>query len=190
MTTIYDGLAADRPRPGVFLLVKATGDPLRLWAGVGEYDLLPDSVDTEGGVYQGFGVLSNLPVLNALVNGQAQRIDFSLSGLPTEVIRLVEADAHSVKLAPCHIGITSFGRDWQPLGPVQWIWRGRVDTPRVIRKDGTVTAVLSVGSGPTHRRRPPQAYYTGVDQRRRSSDDAFCDRAGDYSSEVTVVWPK
>jgi hypothetical protein len=79
-----------------------------------------------------------------------------------------------------------------------WIWEGEADVPRVSRQsvageDGSFQVVrsmsLSVGSVFTGRRRANLSFMNGVDQRRRSSDDAFCDRASVYSSGTTRKWP-
>jgi hypothetical protein len=77
---------------------------------------------------------------------------------------------------------------------VVWLWPAIADTPKVQRvggKDGAVTRTvsLSVGAGEVSRRNRKLGRWTGVDQRKRSADDSFCDRASLYSSQTTERWP-
>ena len=48
---------------------------------------------------------------------------------------------------------------------------------------------LSVGSAFTDRSRPQLTFMTPTDQRRRSPDDAFCDRVPGYGIDSSIQWP-
>lgn len=189
-------------RVGVFLLIKANnGSPptwLRMWSGVGDHDMDANAIDTQGGTYLGIGDLVGLPTLSQLVNGVAERVEFSLSGVTADIIALADAEAETVRNVPVHMAIVAFDEDFQASTSPVWVWEGESDVPRVSRQsvageDGSFQVIrsvsLSVGSIFTGRRRPQNAYFTGIEQRARSADDAFCDRANGYSLGTTRKWP-
>lgn len=176
------------------LLYIETDEPVRAWTGVGAFQKAADAVDTEGGVYLGLGEMQDIPALQQLMNGVAQRIELSLSGVDARIVELADADAPEVRSKAVHIGLQFFDADWQPLAGTFWIWDGEAD---VIKTDTVSspdfgrfrTVSLSVGSITTGRRRPLLQNFTRAQQRRRSSDDAFCDRTGLYSGDSSSKWP-
>lgn len=190
---------AAQARVSVFLLVKATSGPwLRLWSGVGDYRMSANVIDSVGGTYTGVGELIGMPVLSQLINGLAERVEFTLSGVDARTLALVDEDADTVRSAPVHVALVGFDDDLAAATSPVWIWEGEADTPRVSREsaaggDGTFGIVrsvsLSVGSIFTGRRRPRHAYYTDADQRARSSDDAAMDRVAIYNQGTTRKWP-
>lgn len=176
------------------LLYVATDTPIRAWTGVGDFDKAIDGVDTTGGIYKGLGEVQDIPALQQLVNGVAQRIELSLSGVDDRIAALADAEAADVRSKAVSIGLQFFGEDWAPLGDSLWIWDGEAD---VVKSDSVSTpdfgrvrtVTLSVGSLTTGRRRPRLAFFTRAQQRRRSADDAFCDRVGLYSQDTELKWP-
>lgn len=172
----------------------ATDTPVRAWTGVGPFEHPGDAVDVTGGTYLGLGEMQDIPALQQLVNGVASRIELSLSGVDDRIVALADADAPDVRSKVVTLGLQFFGSDWQPLGDTLWIWDGEAD---VIRTDTVSdpsfgrarTVTLSVGSLTTGRRRPVLSFFTRAQQRRRSSDDAFCDRTGLYSADTELKWP-
>jgi hypothetical protein len=157
-----------------------------------------NNIDTQGGTFLGVGELVGMPVLSQLVNGTADRVEFTLSGVDASILALADAEADTVRSAPVHVALMAFDEDFQESTSPVWIWEGEADVPRVSRQsvageDGSFQVVrsmsLSVGSVFTGRRRANLSFMNGVDQRRRSSDDAFCDRASVYSSGTTRKWP-
>lgn len=185
--------AVDAPRWSIFFLMHCKTETVRAWLGVGDYELGPDDVDEEGGVYQGIGLVGDIPALRQLVGGVAERVEFSLNGADETTFRLSDDQVEEVRGAPVHVGIIFFDDAWQAVAPVAWVWEGTADVPSVdMSSNGTtfVRAVkLSVGSAFTDRSRPQLGFYTDKDQRRRSPTDAFCARVAAYSVESTIVWP-
>lgn len=194
--------ASGAVKVAVFVLIKTGADSpanwIRVWSGTGDIELPAGLIDTAGGVYLGMGDLVGLPSFSQLLNGVAERIEFVLSGCSPEVIALADQDAEDVRGAAAHIGI--IGLDWseQTIGDPLWLWEGETDVPRtrkqsVISEDGTGSILRSVSlsavSAFSGRRRPPLGYFTGVDQRRRSPGDAFCDRANIYHQGRTRKFP-
>jgi len=172
----------------------ATDPVVRLWTGVGDIQINAAGPETTGGVYQGLGVLTAMPEIENLMNGTAQRVDFSLSGVSPEIVALADGDAESIRSKAVNIGVLFMGDDWQPLAAPLWVWDGEAD---VIKTDTTSSPdfvrqrriTLSVGSIMTGRRRPKLNSFTRAQQRRRSPDDAFCDRTKLYTIGTEVAWP-
>lgn len=172
----------------------ATDTPVRAWTGVGPFEHPGDAVDVTGGTYLGLGEMQDIPALQQLVNGVASRIELSLSGVDDRIVELADSEAADVRSKVVTLGLQFFGADWQPLGDTLWIWDGEAD---VIRTDTVSdpsfgrqrTVTLSVGSLTTGRRRPVLSFFTRAQQRRRSPDDAFCDRTGLYSGDTELKWP-
>lgn len=178
------------------ILMHIATEPLavRAWTGDGLFAHPGDSVDATGGEYLGLGEILDIPALQQLVNGVASRIELSLSGVDDRMIALADAEADEVRSKAVTLGLQFFDEAWQALGDTLWIWDGEAD---VIKTDtvsdpgfGRVrTITLSVGSLTTGRRRPVLSFFTRAQQRRRSSDDAFCDRTGLYSGDTELKWP-
>lgn len=187
-------LAGGTVRPAFFLLLKSE-PTIRVWSGIGDFALEADNIETEGGEYLGFGELQNLPQLKQLINGQADRVDFTLAGAAVnrDVVRLASEEADSIRNKTLHLGMLVLGADLQPVSPVAWLWHGEADTLTLTRDDSQGQPVrsmtLSAGSMFARRRRPGISFWTDHDQRQRSSDDAFCDRVAIYSAGTTKTWP-
>lgn len=182
-------LAGGAVRPAVYLYVEASTGPLRLSTGFGDRRIAPDAVDIEGGVYRGMGGIIGLPTLNQLINGIAQRVEFSLSAVTDEILQLADAEAETVRGAPTFLGFTAYDDDWQPYFAPYWLAELRTDTVKLDMRATTQTLTLSAGTVHTDRKRPRMSFFTGPDQRRRSPTDAFCDRVAGYSANTTVRWP-
>jgi len=177
-----------------WLVRLATEEPVRVWFGIGDIEHGIDAVETEGGIYKGIGTLLEMPPLQQLTNGTAERIDLSMSGVSAEIVALADADAPEVRSKRVDIGIMFFDEDWQPLSDTMWVWSGEADVIKTSSQSSadftrTRTVTLSIGSDLTGRRRPKLSYWTRAQQRRRSPDDAFCDRTAIYSQGSSIKWP-
>lgn len=183
-------------RPGVLVRI-ATTPVIRLWTGVvRDLAIGADAVETtEGAIYQGMGKLTNVPAVNQLLNGQAERVDFTLSGaaLTGEIAAIASTEAGDIRGADVNLGFLVFDANWQVISPTAWPWDGSADSLTVQRQGDAANPTrilkLSVGSLMTGRRRPSIAYWTDPDQKRRSPDDDFFDRVRQYSIQTTKVWP-
>ncbi|MES2034819.1 MAG: hypothetical protein V4466_11625 [Pseudomonadota bacterium] len=179
------------------ILFRCATDPLmRLWAGAGDLAIGADNIETEdAAVYTGMGELLSAPQVNALVNGLAERVEFSLSGAAVsgEVAAIASTEADDIRDVAVNLGFFVFGPDGQQLTPTLWLWDGLSDSLKVSRQasgaDVTRAIALSVGSLLTGRQRPELAYFSPYDQRRRSPDDAFCDHVPSYQQGTTKRWP-
>jgi hypothetical protein len=189
-------LAGGTVKPAI-LFRMATDPVVRLWGGAGDLAMGEDLIeDTEGAIYTGMGELLSLPQVNALVNGLAERVEFQLSGaaISGEIAAIAGTEAADIRGAVVHLGFMVFGADMQQLSPTAWLWDGVADSLKVSRQGddqgGVSRAIgLSVGSLLTGRQRANLGYFSDADQRRRSSDDAYCSLVKTYSAGSTKNWP-
>jgi hypothetical protein len=171
-------------------LLRIDSDPAcYLWTGFGNLETPADAVDASGATWLGAGHLIAIPALQALINGVAQRVTFTLSGVNAETLRLAREDKESVKGAEVRIGHVEFDADWQLDGGVTYEWLGIADAVRIesrYAEDGRVRSiVLMVGSADTMRSNPRFTYWTHASQRLRSADDDFCDHVAMINDGVT-----
>lgn len=156
-----------------------------LWTGFGDLDTPGDSVDPSGARWLGAAGILSLPALKALINGTAERVRFSLSGVSPNTIRLANEDKATVRGAALRLGSVEFGGDWQLTGPIQWEWLGIADTiiieSAATDQGRTRTIGLSVASADTLRSNPNITFYTDADQRKRSADDEFCNQVANIT---------
>lgn len=183
-------------RPAI--LCRIDTDPvIRLWAGaVRDLAIPADAVeDVEGAVYQSMGLLTDVPVLKQLINGEADRISAGLSGaeVTAEVAALASADAESIRSVRVNFGLMFFDANWIRGTPVLWPWEGEADSLSVEWEGGKTGATrriaLSIGSTLTGRRRPFNGLFTDADQQRRSPGDLFFSEVRRYDQGSTKVWP-
>lgn len=171
-------------------LLRIDCDPvLRAWTSVGDLAIPADAIEPIGATYRGAGEITGLPNIRMLLNGIAERLDITVSGVNPETLRLAREDAESVKGAAAYIGLVIFDDSWQ-VAEVDWLWEGRADFIEVTRltagEGKRLRGVkLSLGSIDTGRSRASLAFFTDADQRRRSSDDAIFSHVASMSGGVT-----
>lgn len=189
-------LDADVVSKGVFFRL-ATSPAVRLWLGFGDIKPGVNVLDpADGGTYLGFGEIKDVPVYKALLNGAAERVEFTMSGVDGKVLELAAADADQVIGKAIDVGVMYFGPDWSPLGSVHWLAHytaGPMRLRKQLIEDPTSpdmhTLALTAGSLFTSRRRPGYSWFTNVDQQGRHPGDLFCNLAADYTNEFSIAWP-
>lgn len=153
--------------------------PAYMWSGVGDLVVPGDAVvGSAPTTYLGGGQWVDLPEIQQLINGTADRVEFTASGVDQETIRLALEDRASVDGATVRIGTVPMDANYQLAGPVDWEWEGLADVVTVDSTsnevgDRTRSVTLSVGSSDTARSRSQLTTFTDADQRRRSPDDAM-----------------
>lgn len=172
------------------IVVRIASDPPALfWGGIGPLPLEADSVLPEDAVALGAGELVSFPDFQQLINGTAERLEFTISGVSPETLRLAIEDAPTVAGARVDVGRVTFDADWQIDGPVEWEAVFEARSLKVVRARGgdetSRAIVLTIASGDTTRSRAPIAYFTDADQRRRSPDDNAAANTGTYSAGTT-----
>lgn len=160
-----------------------------LWTGHGPLDTPADAVDPSGASWLGAGGLISLPALKALINGVAERIQITLSGVTAHTLRLAMEDKDTVYRAEARIGYVEFDLDWQVAGPVTWEWLGIADMMTIENRESdsgrTRSIYLSIAGADTLRSNPAFTFWTDASQRLRSPDDAFCDHVAMINASVT-----
>ncbi|TFV34548.1 hypothetical protein E4K66_30750 [Bradyrhizobium frederickii] len=174
-------------------------DPvIRLWLGFGNIVASANVLDPDGATYVGFGEIKDLPEFSQMINGAAERVDFTLSGVSGEVMQIAaNNDADSIKGKRVSVGVGIFGADWQLLGAPHWLANYRadflsIDQPPVTDPASPIvrTITLSCGTLLTSRRRPSFSYFSDQDQQARFPGDTFCNLAPRYATNFNKKWPK
>jgi hypothetical protein len=186
-------------RIGLFFRLDTSPEPVQLWGGIGPCKPGVTALDpVDGASYAGFGELGNVPGFQQLINGAAERVEFTLSGVSAAVANVATVDdADAVKNRACALGFAVFGADWQMLGTVHWPFQGVADFLGVNIQGASEpggeslrTIKLSVGNGLTGRKRRGYAYWTDQDNQYRSPGDLFCQFVAKISIVARKVWPK
>lgn len=175
-----------------FIFRIETDDPAMFWTGHGDILLPADAVLLEPSVALAGGNLLNIPDLEQLINGTAQRIEISLSGVSQETLRFAQEESAQVSGAPVYIGRIQFDDDWQQAGPVEWEWQGEGRNLSVGSEDGADghvrTLTLRVAAGDTTRSRSPIAFFTDADQHRDFPDDDVFSYVGGINNGTSRRW--
>jgi hypothetical protein len=183
-------------RVGFFFRL-ATDPVVRLWLGVGKI-AVSDVFEPDGVIYRGFGEIADFPQLRALINGAAERVEFTVSGVTGEVLRVASgADAQQVKGRMVSAGFAVMDKDWQLVGQIKWIRTYTADYLAITQTVPTDPAqstrrsvTLSCGSLLTARRRPSLSYFSNQDQQSRFPGDRFCERTPVYANGFNKTWPR
>lgn len=175
------------------ILWRLGADPVaRLWSGVGNLNIPAHPLDPAGATYRGAGALLNVPTLKQLINGVADRCEFTVSGVSAETLRLALEDRYTIRGAPLHVGYINFDKDWQVDGLPVWEWQGVADTLTTAREatdtGGQRSITLSVASANTDRSDPVLSWWTDADQRRRSPTDAIFSHVAGINAGTTRRW--
>jgi hypothetical protein len=190
-------LASGIQRIGVFFRLAVEPDPVRVWLGAGKIKSGVNVRDPDGAVYRGFGELPDVPEINQMINGAAQRVEFILSGVSGRVLSIASgSDAQQVKGKDVAAGFGIFAPNWSLLGAVHWlavytadfvsVQQAATDDPLapIVR-----TVTLSGGSLMTGRRRPARSYFTHQDQTARFPGDFLCVFVPRYAHGFNKPWP-
>jgi len=189
-------LESGQQRIGIFFRLET--DPIvRLWLGVGNIMPGVNAYDLTGAEYIGFGAIQSVPAFKQLINGKAERVDFTISGVSGEILGIASGgDSEQVKGKPVAVGFGIFNETWALLGAVKWCANYTADylsIAQAVTDDPmapTVRSVtLSCGTLMTGRRRPSFAYFTDQDQKARSPGDRFCERTPLYATGFSKAWP-
>ncbi len=191
-------LSSGRQNLGLFWRLETDGDPVLIWLGFGDIRPGVNVLDQTGKTYRGFGEIASLPAVRQMINGAAERVEFTLSGVEGDVLAIAAAhDAQSVKGKRVAVGFAVMNAAWQLVGPVRWVRFYTADflslhqppsedpSAPIVR-----TITLSCGSLMTGRRRPAYSYFTDQDQQRRFPGDLFCNRTPRYAQGFEKTWPR
>lgn len=182
-------------RPALFLRI-ASDPVVRAWSGVGGHVVAPDAVEIEGGRYLGVGWLRNIPVMDALINGAAESVTFTLSGVDARILELVDG-VEDLRGVRANLGLMFHGVRFQ-RGQLWWFRRYRVDMvgSREVALPPTaggaaveMSVSLTLGSARTSRRLSQPSTWTHVEQTRLHPGDLGCANVGRLTADATRPWP-
>lgn len=178
-------------RESYLLKIDHPDEPARIWSGVGKLVIPADIVEAAPATYLGASQLLTVPDFQQLINGVAERLEFVVSGVDEETVRLALEDAPGVKNAGVYLGRVDFDSDWQLLG-VEWEATFRADC-LTVESEGSSgrrqrTIKLSVGTDDTGRSYAPASYYTDADQRLRSATDKIFDHVARINRGTSRVF--
>lgn len=183
-------------RLGVFFYLGLSPTPLRLWAGVNDVPIGIPSVDPSGSVYLGAGQLMNIPDLELLINGIADRVDFYLTGTDPTFIATLAPAAASVLGAQVIVGVAPLDVRFQPQTQIIGVWTGSADIMKMSGRPGngptspaTQTIAVSCGTGDTSRARPRLTAFSQPQQQLISPSDTFFSCINRYIQQFVVSWP-
>jgi hypothetical protein len=182
----------------IFLHI-ATTPPTRVWLGVNDIPAGIDSVDpTTKETYIGGGWLREIPNLEIVVNGRAERADFILSGIKPGDTAQVDFDELTAEIRgkAFRIGITTLDEYYQPMSSIIPLIYGKVSHPTESSPTVTgdespsVTLGLSVGFGATTRDRASQVLWSTPHHKSKFPTDRFCDQTARLERGSNPTWPR
>jgi hypothetical protein len=187
-----DPLRGDALQPGWLMFMTST-PAARVWSGAANFKMGPSGPDTAGGIYQGLGLLVNVPSLKLPMNGAYAQHVFEISGVTSAVLAVFDVNRASIQGARLSWGRVELDASGQPVAAPLWLWTGFVDGPRLTRngdaKPPTRTLGLVCSSGAIRRNRRQFGYWTGVQQRLIDPTDSACDLTNQYAGGTSPIWP-
>lgn len=186
-------LTGAAPRGAMFLRIAwPSAEATRLWLGFGDIGVPANALDVGAETYSGMGAMVGVPQLQNLLNGVAERVGFTLSGVPAAIAELAESEADEIDGALVNVGIAQMDDDWQIDGDVLWLWTGLADVLKITLTGGddgsqAYTLELSVGAGATGRARPDFANWSDAQHQRAHPGDLFFNHVP--ANEATKRWP-
>lgn len=178
-------------RPAVFVFIDKA-DPLRLWTGSHPRDLPADEVDLTGGEYLGLG-LTDIPVIDRLLNGDAGEYTFMIPGVTPEALALL-GDPEETTGSLVYIGQVRFDAAWQSTGEVEWLTTYRAETlgfASTTDAEGQreATVQMTVSSAMTDRRRPRMRHWSALERARVDPLDKAFEHVNRYSLGARRQYP-
>jgi hypothetical protein len=179
---------------GIFFRLD-TDPALHIWMGVNDIPAGFDSIDEDGTVYLGGGRLLNVPTLEVLINGQADEVEFGISGIDPKSAQKVLDEMPDVRGKEVHVGITVLDKYYQPLGPIIPLWSGTAshpidhDPPVTGYEPRSMTLSLAIVSGNWTRSRPALSMWVPAHHKALYPTDKFCDGVARLARGVAPAWP-
>lgn len=187
-----DRLRDDRLQPAWLMFIASTPS-VRLWTGTANFKLGPSGPDTAGGLYQGLGIMVQVPRLTIPLNGAYKGHTFSMSGVSAQMMAALNADRDAIRGARIVFARLELDADLNPVAAPVWLWTGWIDSPRVQREGGvdppTRTVGLVCATGAVRRGVRKFAYYTPSQQALVDPADTACMNVPTYAVGTTVIFP-
>lgn len=179
---------------GIFMQIGC--DPaLHIWMGVNDIPAGFDSITPGGTVFLGGGRLIEVPTLEVLMNGQADSVEFGISGIDPVAAQRVIDQLPDIRGCDVHIGIVTLDQYYQPMGPIVPLWIGSAShvtdsmPPVGGTADRSITLALAVLTGNGTRSRPSLSMWSAPHQKAFYPTDLFCDGTARLARGVAPAWP-
>jgi hypothetical protein len=178
---------------GIFLLID-TDPALHVWFGVSDIPANFDSIDPDGTVYLGGGRLIGVPSLEVLINGAADRVEFTITGIDPQTGASMLASIPPVRGKSVKMGLTTLDDYYQPMSAVIPIWDGMAShasensPPVTFNQSPTLSLSLAVVTGEATRSRPARSLWSAPHQKAISPTDKFCDETARLARGVQPPW--
>ncbi|MBO9194322.1 hypothetical protein J5277_09415 [Rhizobium sp. 16-449-1b] len=179
---------------GLFLRID-TDPALHLWFGVNDIPAGFDSIDPNGTVYLGGGRLLGVPTLEVLVNGTADSVEFTLSGIDPSTASKTLDSLPPLRGAAVQMGLTTLDQYYQPMSSIIPVWTGTAshvsESSQAVPSGESVTLTLSLAvvSGEATRSRAARSLWSAPHQKAISPTDRFCDGTARLARGVQPAWP-
>lgn len=182
---------------GLFFHLAMT-PPLRIWLGVNDVPAGMASVDPDTNqTYYGGGRLVDIPNLEAVLNGTADRVEFRLSQIDPVSAQKIVAEGWDIRGKAVYVGVTTLNQEtYQPMSSIIPLITGRAsyltETSPIqgIEENRVAILGISVGFGITTRARTSQVLWSTAHHRRVYPTDAFCDGTARLERGSTPTWPR
>jgi len=183
----------------LLLKIDAESEVHRLCTGARKYQLDPDEIDTEGGIYTGLGNWAGeLPVLDQLANGELQILPLTVSGpMSTDLVAAMRNNRTEIRGARACLGVLRLDERYRrPADEEVWWFEGVCGALSIARVSGGPgqwirSVTLNVHFGDVDRKRPKLARWTHLDQQERYPGDTGLSRMPLYNLGTTRgPWPE
>lgn len=183
-------------RRSIFLHLE-TETPLAVWSGVGSIAAQIRDVTIGDVTFRGGALLTGMDTIRQIINGAAERIDFTLPGVDAQAAALIEEGAEQVQGKLLHIGLAFFDEGWNLVTKIIPVGRCTADTVsynlnRQASREQPRTADVSLSChyGEVDRSRARQVYWTAAHQRLVDPLDKSCNYVYSLQKDHTLKWPR
>jgi hypothetical protein len=191
-------IVALRGNVNLAIFFRVGADPvLHLCLGVNDIPAGIPVLDPDGTVYTGAGQLLSIPDLESLINGIADKVSFSVSGVAQAFSEFFIENAPPVLGALCTVGLAVLDERYQIVGSIVSLWEGMADywameqQPQSdVTKPLMRTIALVCSSGYSARGFARLETYTSQAQKLKYPTDDFCNNVPRYYQGQVVSWPR
>lgn len=182
---------------GYFYRVLGDGLTLRLFFGINTvmYGFVnaPGGDDPADAKYRGAGRILDIPDFDGLLNGIAETVEWSISGIPQEMTEYL-AEIPNVEGASVLLGYCPMDHRGQPRMRIVPEWSGIADfvsydiAPVKEGEQRRFKLALTTHTGDETRRTPMRSAFTQSEQQIEHPEDEFFFRAHLYNQSRIKIW--
>lgn len=177
----------EAPLYALFLRIESATKVWRLWTGVGDFAATSDDDIEPNAIFEGKGILRDLPPLRSLRGGIAERVDLTFSGVDDLASEWM-SPASDIEGAFVNIGMMWFDMDFQPRARIGWFWPGIADLVTSAGGGSEHTITLSVISGAMNRSGSENSYWTPAQHNQLNPTDTGFKMVRGYSIVTYRKW--